>query len=95
MGLLLYRLIDAVFTVLYWAIIVHIILSWIRTDNPIVKKIHAIVESMVQPIFTPLRKIIPVVDLGGVGLDLTPIVTLVLIRIVHWLVMPALGQLLL
>lgn len=95
MGLIIiYRIVDAFFTLLFWLIIAHIILSWIPHNNPIIRQISEVVESIVQPIFKPFRKIVPVIDLGGVGFDLTPIVVIFLIRITHSIVNQVLLQLL-
>jgi YggT family protein len=59
---------------LFWAIILRIVLSWVSPDprNPIVR----VVSQITEPVMAPARKIIP--PMGG--LDLSPIVVLLLIQ---------------
>ncbi len=73
------RLLDVTLTLLYWVIIIHIVLSWIPSDNPTLVRIKEFVDSIVQPIFALLRKIVPSINLGGAGFDLTPLIALLLI----------------
>lgn len=65
---------------LRWAIsgltgmlIVHIVLSWVRSDAPI----GALIDRLVAPWLRPLRRLIPMVG----GFDLTPLVLLVLLQV--------------
>ena len=68
-----YRLIETVFWLLDLALLLRVLFSWIRPDpyNPLVRLIHQITE----PILAPLRRYIP--PFGG--LDITPMVALVVL----------------
>ena len=60
---------------LYWiALIVRIILSWVRTVpepiQPIANGIHAITD----PVLRPVRGLLPPVRVGVAALDLSPII---------------------
>ena len=55
-----------------------ILLEWVRVpgDHP-VGKVRSVLASIVDPVLTPLRRIIPPVRLGGAALDLSPLVLLI------------------
>ncbi|MFM8542258.1 MAG: YggT family protein [Chakrabartia sp.] len=71
--------------VVWWIIIVQAILSWliafnvINTQNPVVRQIWMALDRMTQPIYAPIRRILP--DFGG--LDLSPLVVLVGLAIIN------------
>jgi YggT family protein len=69
----LYRLINYLFGLLDLAILIRVLLSWLRPDpwNPLVRLVYQITD----PILAPLRRIIPPIA----GLDITPMVALILI----------------
>ena len=73
----LYRLIDTVFRLLDLAILLRVLFSWINPDpyNPLVRFIYDVTE----PILAPLRRFIP--PFGG--LDITPIVALLIMDFVR------------
>jgi len=71
--------------VLWWIIVIQAVMGWliafnvINTYNDFVANIWMALDRMTQPIYRPIRKILP--DLGA--LDLSPIVVLILIFIVQ------------
>ena len=80
MGPVLAVPIAAVFGVLRVAIsglsgliIVYAVLSWVRTDNPLAD----VVERLCAPPLAPIRRLLPLVG----GIDLSPLVLLVLLQI--------------
>jgi YggT family protein len=77
MGEVLARIIDIVFQVLWWAILIRVILSWlpmanIRIDpfNPAIRLLYSITD----PIIEPLRRY---TTIGMI--DLSPLVALLLL----------------
>jgi YggT family protein len=58
---------------LFGLVLVHVVLSWVRTDSPMADW----VDRMVLPLLWPLRRILP--TLGGI--DLSPLVLLLLIQL--------------
>lgn len=76
--------IQILFTVLRWAIIIRILLSWVRVEAlyPVVR----VLEQITEPILAPARRIIP--PMGG--LDLSPIIVLVLLQLLESLLLSAL-----
>jgi YggT family protein len=70
--------INALFTILIWAIIGRALLSWfpVRPGNPFFQ-LAVILNQITEPILGPLRRIIPM--LGPI--DISPIVALLLLQL--------------
>lgn len=91
MALALYQIIMILLNVVWWIIIIQAILSWlvafnvINTGNDLVRNIMYALDRMTQPIYRPIRRILP--DLGA--LDLSPMVVLLAIYILQVAVLPA------
>ena len=70
-------------TILWWIIIIQAVLSWliafngINTHNDFVRNVWTTLERITDPIYRPIRRILPVLD----ALDLSPIGGLVLIQV--------------
>jgi YggT family protein len=63
----------------YWIVVVaRIVLEWIPVsfDHP-VARVRSALRVATEPVLAPLRRMIPPVRIGGMGLDLSPIVLLV------------------
>ncbi|RJQ31153.1 MAG: YggT family protein [Actinobacteria bacterium] len=90
--LVVIRLVDVIFRALELVLLAHIILSWVHmlapsaTSNTFVIQISKIVESIIGPLLRPLRQIVPTVNLGGMGLDLSVIVLFVVIQVARQLI---------
>jgi len=69
--------INLLFTILYIAILIRILLSWIRVNpyNPFVQLLYQITE----PVLAPFRRVIPPVG----GMDFSPIVALIVLQLVQ------------
>lgn len=52
-----------------------IVLEWIPVsyDHP-VARIRSVLRSLTEPVLRPLRALIPPVQVGGAGLDLSPLI---------------------
>jgi YggT family protein len=63
---------------IYWfVLLLHVIFSWVpRPPEPIVPFVLG-VRRLVEPLAAPLRRMIPPLRIGGVGLDLSIIVLFV------------------
>ena len=81
----LLQIVQFVLTVVWWIIIVQAILSWliafnvINTSNNAVRQIWAALEKMTDPIYRPIRNVLP--NTGG--LDLAPLVLFIIIIILQ------------
>ena len=61
------------------AILARVLISWVHADpyNPLVRLLHQVTE----PILRPLREALPTLR----GMDLSPVVALVMVQLVEWL----------
>ena len=80
----LYRLIDLAFWLLNLAFILRVLFSWVNPDpdNVLVRVVHRITE----PMLAPIRRFMPTVA----GLDITPLVAMVIVELVRGLVLSVL-----
>lgn len=82
---------NALLSLLFWAIIISAILSWlfvfeiINPRNRAVGQIAYALDRITGPVLAPLRRIIP--SLGGI--DVTPIIALIVIRGIQGYLLPA------
>jgi len=76
----LYTLVDWFFWLLSLAILLRVLFSWLRPDpnNAVVRLIY----QMTEPILAPLRRYVPAFG----GLDITPMIALMLIELARTLV---------
>jgi YggT family protein len=80
--------------ILWWIIIVQAVMSWllafnvINTHNEFVRQLWVVLERITEPLYRPIRRIMP--DFGGI--DLTPMVVLILLIIIRGPVMTYLAQ---
>ena len=92
MLLAVFNVIDLLLQVLTWIIIIQAVLSWlvafnvINTYNEFVRSLLHALDRITEPLYRPFRRIMP--DFGG--LDLTPMLVLILIIIIQG---PVLGYL--
>lgn len=93
--ILILDILQIILTIIWWVIIVQAILSWliafnvINTHNEYVGAIWRALRTMTDPIYRPIRRVLP--DFGG--LDLSPMVVLIVLLIIQQAVMPALYRL--
>ena len=86
-GLLVFSIADLValtFTVFLVAVFIQVILSWISPGgyNPAI----GLVQKIAEPVLRPIRKLIPPIG----GIDLTPMVAILLLMVAKLLVVPPL-----
>lgn len=78
-------LIYGIFQILTWAIIAHVVLSWItHTGAARISPYHPAVRtlnSIVEPILAPFRKLINPRAMGG--LDLSPMIAILVLSIIE------------
>ena len=86
------RICQVLLDVVWWIIVVQAIMSWliafnvINTYNNGVRSIWQALQRMTEPLYRPIRRILP--DFGA--LDLSPLVVLLVIQILRTIVIPAL-----
>ena len=76
-------LICTVLNLYLLVIFARILFSWIRVEpGTPVASIYSFVYNLTEPVLGPLRQVIPPVRLGMAALDLSPIILLIVIRII-------------
>jgi len=89
------EILSILLNILWWIIIVQAVMSWllafnvINTHNEFVRQLWYVLERITEPLYRPIRRIMP--DFGGI--DLTPMVVLILLIIIRGPVMSYLVQL--
>lgn len=84
----LFNIVLLLLNILTYVVFAQVILSWLIAFNvlniqqPFVRAIYQALDTITRPLYRPIRKILP--DFGG--LDFSPIILLILIRIVAMLV---------
>ena len=79
---IVFLIVGVLLTVFFWLLIINAILSWlvafnvINVRNPTARQIVMGLDAATRPLLKPLRKVIP--PLGG--LDLSPLLVMVLIQ---------------
>ena len=81
-------LVNLVVLLLYlytWIMIIRAVTSWLNPNpgNPLVQALYAVTE----PVLKPLRSLVPPARLGGI--DVSPILAIILIQIVRYLLLGA------
>lgn len=85
-------IINPILTLLVFAVFINVILSWlisfnvINGHNQFVSTVWRVTSAITEPLLGPIRSVIP--TLGGI--DLSPIVLLLLIQFVRGYVFPGL-----
>ncbi len=88
--LALYQILDLLLRIATYTILIQAVLSWliafnvVNTHNNFVRSIWQALEKMTEPLYRPIRKILP--DFGA--LDISPLVVLLLIHIFRTILLP-------
>jgi len=71
-----------------WMIIIRALSGWLPVRWPrAVRSLLVLVYDLTEPVLSPLRRFIPVIPVGsGMGLDISPMVAIVVIVFLQWLV---------
>ena len=82
------RVLDTLLSLYFWVIVAAALLSWVRPNpyNPIVRTLHTLTE----PVFYRIRKVLPFTFVSG--LDLSPVVALIIIQLIQMIVIRSLYQ---
>ena len=92
MLLVLFKITEVLLNVLWWIIVIQAVMSWliafniINTWNDTVRSVWNALKKMTDPFYNPIRRFMP--DFGG--LDLSPLVVLLIIYILMTIILPQL-----
>lgn len=86
---LIIDIVDIIFDVMYWLVIIRVLLSWIRHDpyNPIFRFIYEVTELVLAPV----RKLIP---MRGMAIDISPIIAILLLQLLKSIIIDLLVRML-
>ena len=93
----LISLISSIITIYTWVVILHVVLSWlvvfnvVNTRNRFIFTVGDILYKLTEPVLGPIRRILP--NLGGI--DISPLVLLLLLIFVQNLLLDDLAPALL
>jgi YggT family protein len=82
------RILDVVLTIYLWIIIFRALISWVNPDpyNQLVRFLYRVTE----PVLAPVRRLLP---MRGFGIDLSPIIVLLIIYFIQLFLVRSLLQL--
>jgi YggT family protein len=72
------NVIDVGLIIYMWIIIIRALISWVSPDpyNPIVRFLYRVTE----PVLRPVRRILPI---GGMGIDFSPLIVILIIYVLR------------
>ena len=79
------RIATWVLQIYQFLILIRVLLSWVavnRYGQPVDHPLVVLLYRLTEPVLAPLRRLIP--PLGG--LDLSPVVALILLEVLRWLI---------
>lgn len=86
MDIVLFILDLAFFAIIIWIILSYVInfgrLAW---GHPI-RRVFDAIDRVLQPVLAPLRRVLPPLRIGGMALDLSPLVLIIGLRILRSIV---------
>lgn len=85
------RLLYVLLTIAYFALIAWIVLSWVvafgrLTYGHPVRRVFDALAAAINPVLEPIRRVIPPLRVGGMALDLAPLVLFFAIAILRGMV---------
>jgi YggT family protein len=88
------RFVDAVYYVYLLLILAYILLSWFRLPyHTWLSRIERFLYDVVNPFLAVFRRFLPMLRLGGMGLDLSPILAIFVLSIIWRLIRLGVEQL--
>lgn len=83
---ILVQVIDRAFQLFYIILLARIILSWIPIPhNQFTAPILSFVFDITEPVLKIFRGILPMIGIGGMGIDLSPILAILVLSVVRTL----------
>lgn len=66
-----------------WLIIGRVLMTWIPSRNPTFQAIYGFLYQVTEPYLGLFRRIIPTIGGGGMGIDISPIIALLVLQLVQ------------
>ncbi|MBU6328720.1 MAG: YggT family protein [Acidobacteria bacterium] len=79
---MIWSLVHLLLNAFLFALLAHIVLSWFPPSGPgALDTIRLVLQRITEPVLGPIRRLIPGVRLGGIGLDLSPLIVFLVIEV--------------
>jgi YggT family protein len=69
-----------------WIVIAWVVFSWVPNPPEGLRPLVRGVSALVDPVVAPIRRVVPAVRFGGIALDLSAIILLLLLNVLRGLV---------
>jgi YggT family protein len=81
--ILIVWLLELYLLVLFAYCILSLVIAYARIpyDSPVIK-VQRVLTSLVEPVLRPIRRVIPMARVGGVGLDLSVLILFLVIQVI-------------
>ena len=87
------ELVDSAFNLYMILLLARIIMSWIPLpDNPTLNAVYRFIYDVTEPFLGLFRRLLPMAQLGGMGVDFSPIIAFFVLRLIHGLVIQIMRQ---
>ena len=81
------ELVDSAFSLYLILLVARIIMSWIPLpDNPTLNVIYKFIYDVTEPFLGLFRRLLPMAQLGGAGIDFSPIIAFFVLQLIQRLV---------
>lgn len=86
-------LVDRIFAIYWFMLLIKIILSWIPLPpQPLLDQAVKVLDDLTEPYLNIFRRLLPMANLGGTGIDFSPIIGFFVLEFVRQIVVAALVQ---
>mgnify|MGYP003301630781 CR=1 FL=1 len=87
--LVIINALNSLFKIMEFLIVANAILSWfpMMMQNPTFMKIAAMINSLTQPLLKPIRKLMSKTAVGGMPIDISPIIAILLLGVLQNILM--------
>jgi YggT family protein len=77
-------LVNLAFQLLFWAVLIWVILSWVQTTpgHPL-RQVQRFLDRLILPLIRPIQRVVPPLRIGAGALDLSPLILILLVRLLH------------
>lgn len=64
------------------ALLAWIVLSWFPPSGPgLLSTVRDLLHAITEPVLAPIRRLLPTVRMGGMGLDLSPLIVFLVLQV--------------
>lgn len=81
---MIWQIVHIILNVFLFSLLAHIVLSWFPPSGPgALTTVRMVLFRITEPVLAPIRNLLPPVRLGGMGLDLSPLIVLLGISVLQ------------